>query len=366
MIGLSHSNLAFRSSQGFAALANNNGHDGNGGLAFYNNPEVVEDFVYRATLMVTQIGKAAGLRIVQTFPEEYDGIVAGTPANDLIALEVAWGQYFKSLGLGKADSPILPTSDQWSAVRDLIIDQCDCIDGAIDKVYAVRQLYQPFYGNNATLIYPRFQPGCEEGAKDLLASGQPPAVLTQLFKYMISNDPDWTLENKFTLNAVDHAMGLDLFDLSTQDDLTKLQESGNKLLTYHGLMDSVISSENPYRYYEHVSRSMGLPSADLDNFFRYFSISGLDHCGGGNGAWYMGSPVHGATFDLALNTTMSEKDGVLMSIVRWVEEVVVPERLAGGNIMNFLDGNLPTRNHCRYPLENTYKGSGNPKFSESW
>lgn len=45
---ISYETLAYASSLGFSAVGTNNGHNGTSGLPFYNNPEVVEDFAYRA------------------------------------------------------------------------------------------------------------------------------------------------------------------------------------------------------------------------------------------------------------------------------------------------------------------------------
>jgi feruloyl esterase len=50
------------------------------------------------------------------------------------------------------------------------------------------------------------------------------------------------------------------------------------LVTYHGQADYIISSDNSPRYYDHVSRTMGLPSSDLDEFYRFFRISGMGEC----------------------------------------------------------------------------------------
>lgn len=47
------------------------------------------------------------------------------------------------------------------------------------------------------------------------------------------------------------------------------------VVTYHGQADYIISSDNSPRYYEHVSRTMGLPSSGLDDFYRFFRISGM-------------------------------------------------------------------------------------------
>ena len=56
---------------------------------------------------------------------------------------------------------------------------------------------------------------------------------------------------------------------------------------YHGLTDAVITSDNSPRYYNHVSNTMQLRSSELDEFYRFFRVSGMNHCSGGVGAWGM-------------------------------------------------------------------------------
>jgi feruloyl esterase len=45
---ISYDDLAYALGLGFAAVGTNNGHDGQSGLPFYDNADVVEDFAYRA------------------------------------------------------------------------------------------------------------------------------------------------------------------------------------------------------------------------------------------------------------------------------------------------------------------------------
>lgn len=45
---IKYQDLAYASSLGFAAVGTNNGHNGTSGKPFLNNPDVVEDFAYRA------------------------------------------------------------------------------------------------------------------------------------------------------------------------------------------------------------------------------------------------------------------------------------------------------------------------------
>lgn len=45
---IGYGDMAYGTSLGFAAVGSNNGHDGDNGSSFYNNPDSLADFVYRA------------------------------------------------------------------------------------------------------------------------------------------------------------------------------------------------------------------------------------------------------------------------------------------------------------------------------
>ncbi len=46
--GIRYEDLAYASALGFATVGTNDGHNGTSGEPFLNNPDVVEDFAYRA------------------------------------------------------------------------------------------------------------------------------------------------------------------------------------------------------------------------------------------------------------------------------------------------------------------------------
>ncbi|EPS39511.1 hypothetical protein H072_6713 [Dactylellina haptotyla CBS 200.50] len=410
---VSYGDLAFTAYLGFAAIAHNNGHTGDTGIYFLNQPEVLKDFVYRAVQTATNVGKQAvthfykkslnksyylgcstggrqGLKAAQEFPEEFDGIVAGAPANDNTNLDSMAGYYYKALG--KPGDATFVTAEQWAAINEMVLGQCDGLDGVRDRVIedpmmcnprpeamfcapgqtwasnrcltsaqvgAVRKVYQAFYGKDGNMVYPRLNPGAEIMAAAYMLL-QPARYLIEWFKYAIFNNEQWSVDRDFNLDAVAYASKLDPYGISTWKDLSKLKATGHKLLVYHGLMDGIISSENSYRYYEHVSRSMGLPSDKLDEFYRFFPIPGHGHCLGGNGAWFIGAAVQFSTKGV---TEIPTEGGVLMSMVKWVEEGVAPERIVGRNITS--DGVFGVKEHCKWPKRNVYLG-GDASKKESW
>ncbi|KAF3933782.1 Tannase [Dactylellina cionopaga] len=365
---IAYPDISFTSSLGFAAVGHNNGHTGDIGLPFLDRPEVVKDFVYRALKIATHIGKKAithfyksplsrsyyigcstggrqGLKAAQDFPEEYDGIwklVHDTVVFQCDPIDGVYDGVIEDprLCIPRPEALLCSPGKSWESDRCLLAQQ----------VSALSKFYQPFYGKNGKLVYPRFNPGGEiTGAAFAFATGKPPVYL-DWYKYAIYNDANWTVDNDFNLDAVEHADKIDPYGISTWKDLTQLKKSGGKLLTYHGLMDGLISSENSYRYYEHVSRSMSLPSAQLDEFFRFFPISGLDHCVRGSGSWYIGAP---AQFETQNATGIEREGGVLMSIVRWVEDGKAPEKIVGWSVPEGWK-----KEYCKWPARNMWSQRG--------
>lgn len=407
---IKYDDLNYGSSMGFATIGGNNGHDGTSGAPFYKNPGVLEDYVYRSVHLSAVLGKKItkkfygkahtksyylgcstggrqGFKEAQDFPEDFDGIVAGAPAFDLNALMYWTGQFY--LDTGKAGTASFLSAAQWDLVYEDILRQCDGLDGLVDGIIedpdlcqyrpeelicstkqnsgcitgeqaaTVRAVFSPVYGPDGKLVYPRFQPGANSTAR--FFAGEPHDYPVDWFRYVIHEDPSW---NPATLNVKDWTAvsKRNTFNAATwKGDLSGVQKRGTKILHYHGLQDNAISSDNSARYYNHVSRTMGLPSDELDEFYRYFRISGMAHCRDGSGANFIGGNLQ----------TLAEYDpdeNVLAAVVRWVEEGIAPEFIMG---TQFDDGTssgevVLQRRHCKYPTRNVYSGKGDPNSADSW
>ncbi|EPS45579.1 hypothetical protein H072_448 [Dactylellina haptotyla CBS 200.50] len=411
--------LNYYTSLGFATAGHNNGHEGNTGLPFYNRPEVLKDYVFRALLTATHVGKKAathlyqqvvknsyyigcstggrqGLKAAQDFPEEFDGIIAGAPAHNWNNLMSAFAYYWKYVA--NQQNPLVMTADQWVAWRDEVIHQCDTIDGVADlviedprkcrprpearlcapgqtwnsnkcftsyQVTFLRKLYEPFYGNNGTWLYPGFAPG-DETITSFWIQAAPPQLPIDWYRYAVLSDPNWTIEKDFDLDTADYNNAVDAFNISTYKDLSKLKASGHKLIQYHGLADGSLTYEGSDLYYESNVRRLGLPSAQMDKFYRYFPISGLSHCATGKGAWFIGAAnqFFNSPASPAGITGFDPAGGVVMSMVKWVEEGIAPETILGRGVG--ADGKATsTKDHCKYPKKSTYVG-GDASKRTSW
>lgn len=418
---IQYGDLAYTVAQGFAAVATNNGHDGMSGLAFLDNDDVVEDFAYRAMHTGVVMGKAVaaafygqphtksyylgcstggrqGFKAAQDFPDDFDGLVVGAPALAFANL-TGWSGSFFANGGTPTESTFVPMA-MWPVIHQDILAQCDGLDGHVDGILedasmclynvsssllcssgdasssaaaascltdeqaeTVRKTYAPLHNDlDGSLVYPAMQPGSELVAQFLYYSGKSFSFTDDWVRYALYNDPTW---DPATLNTTDftNLAQANHFNIQTwEGDLSAVQDRGAKILHYHGQEDYIISSFNSPRYYEHVAQTMGMDHAQLDDFYRFFRISGMGHCDGGSGASFIGQSG-------GSNATADPEGNVLAAMVRWVEQGTAPETILGTAYVNETQesGEIAfQRRHCRYPRRNVYAGEGDPTQPDSW
>lgn len=335
-------------------------------------------------------GGREGFKSAQDFPDDFDGIIAGAPAISYLNLTSWSGSFVPKTG-PKNSSTFVPTA-LWPVVHEDIMKQCDTLDGYADgiledasicnytantllcgssgnssacltqeQVNTVNSIFSPLLASDGSLVYPRMQPGSEIVASNVVYTGTAFPYTEDWFRYAIYNDPTWDA-TKINTTDYEYAANLNPFDIMTwKGDLSAVQDRGSKILHWHGQMDGIISSENSPRYYEHVSETMGLTPAELDDFYRFFRVSGTGHCSGGDGASAIGQ-------DLASTESLDPKENILMALVDWVENGVGPETVIGTKWINNTQsaGVEYKRAHCKYPLRNQYQGQGDPNEISSW
>lgn len=406
--------------KGFAVAGDNGGHNSSSfdGRAFQNNRDAVLDWSYRSRHEAAIAGKEVvnsyysndysysyylgcstggrqGLKSAQEFPNDFDGIIAGSSAADFNNLEYATGQKILTTGTDESDPRFL-TFPQWELVHQANLDQCDeALDGVADGIIedptlcmptfdsitcensddencltqtqlnTVNTIFSPILSPDGNeLIFPRMQPGSEIDAWKLgQLSGSVQAIVQDWFRYAVLNNDTWdpldlTYDDLQTANSLDAANG---YVSSFNTDLFDLQASGSKLLMYHGMADPSISGLLAQRYYISVANTMGLGYEELDDFFRFFRISGQAHCsiGGvsGEGAWEIGQSGPGSTGE----------GNVIDSLVDWVENGNAPQTILGTKFNDDTEseGIQMVRPHCRFPFRTTYNG-GDATAASGW
>jgi pimeloyl-ACP methyl ester carboxylesterase len=131
--------------------------------------------------------------------------------------------------------------------------------------------------------------------------------------------------------------------LNTEDpDLSRLRDSGTKILSWHGIDDEMIPYQNSINYRRKVEDLMG-GAQEVDEYYRLFLAPGVKHCYGGVGPF--------------------PKDA-LDALTRWVEDNDPPETLAAEIIT--AEGDLVTRDLCAWPATARYVGIGDIKRASTW
>jgi hypothetical protein len=327
-------------------------------------------------------GGRQGYAIAQKYPELLDGILANAPAISFanLLMGVLWPvavmndhktflsncelEYTRAEAIAGCQFPedvkngILedPSDCYWdpeSLVGDKI--ECDKQEVTITKamIEVVREILD---GPGGGLFHNKF-PGLAWGAplstlanitidEDGRRSPNPFPVASSWFRTIVMQDPRFPVASisKDLLQAIWLSAQYDLGGLLNTDDpdLTRLRDSGTKLLTWHGLSDQVIPYQNTVNYRRKVEGIMGGAHA-VDQYYRLFLAPGVEHCGGGVG------PVPKDPLD---------------ALVRWVEHDEPPEYLDAAIVDD--GGDLVTKEICLWPAFSEYLGIGDPNRASSW
>jgi feruloyl esterase len=400
---ISYPQMADQLRRGYATASTNTGHQAAPGLDMakfaFEKPEQLVDFAYRAhhetatkakALTQTFYGKASarayfigcssggyeGLMAAQRFPADYDGIVAGMPANNwtrlmagdfdgVIAVLQEPSSHLTPAALSLLHRSALATCDTLDGVVDGVIDDpracrfdpaaLTCASGqaagsclTAAQVSAAKRVYgglkEPTTGAQ---LYPGLAPGSEPFWPHRDPANPFPIPLSH-YKWLVFGDPTWDWKTfQFTDPAdyqahVKAEARLAPILNATNPDLKGFQQRGGKLLQYHGWNDQLISAQNSIDYYESVlkfyaagGRRSEAARADVHGFYRLFMAPGMAHCGGGTGP---------NTFDMQA------------ALEAWVERGVAPEQIeATRSTSGIVDRSRPL---CAYPNVAVYKGKG--------
>lgn len=396
---------------GYAATATDAGHVGSPIDAAWavGHPEKVVDFGHRGIHEMTRAAKAmtqafyskaaqhsyfAGcsdggreaLIEAQRYPEDYDGILAGAPANywtrlltlagsDTQALTVDPASYIPPAKVPAIAAAVNAACDELDGVRDGILNdprQCrfdpatmQCKSGentdqclTAPQVVALNKLYAGVSDSQGHKLFPGYQPGAEEGQGGwgLWITG--PAPMKSLmaffavgyFSDFVYEKRDWdykTFSVDAALKAAEEktAKALNAIDA----DLKPFKARGGKLIVYHGWEDPAIPAVNTVNYYDSVILKMG--QRDADSFLRLYMIPGMQHCSGGPGA---------ESFGQAGNLNFDDPShSIDAALVQWVEKGTAPSSIISSKYAGEdREQTTMTRPLCPYPQSAKYKGSG--------
>lgn len=406
---ISYPGLAGALARNYATASTDTGHMGNDASWALGHPEKIVDYGHRAIHEMTVAAKAIikafygdgpkksyfascsnggrqALMEVQRYPNDYDGLIAGAPANYFthILTGFAWNMlqtqadpanYIPSSKLKAIEAAALASCDARDGVKDDVLDdptKC-AFDPAVllckgaesdaclteKQIASLKKIYAGPRNAKGQLLIPGFVPGGETGPGGWTGwitgtgpqSGLQFFFSTQAFKNMVYNNPAWDFktfdlekDSKLADEKLAHALN------AINPDLKAFKARGGKLILYHGWNDAALPPVNTINYYESVRTKMG--ARESDAFMRLFMAPGVQHCAGGPGPNNFGQMVTAAQSDALHDMTVA--------LERWVEEGVAPAQVIAVKRQSGDPKSPVTRSRplCPYPQVARYKGSG--------
>jgi feruloyl esterase len=420
--------------RGYAVSGTDDGHGTQGMIPdaswAIGHPEKLVDFGYRALhetatlskdIMDAYYGRPAehsyffgcsdggreALMEAERYPEDFDGIIAGAPANQ-------WTHHLTGFVWDEVALNATPESkitiEQLPAIEKAALAACDALDGVKDgliqdprqchfdptvllchgapgancltqpQIDALKKIYAgPRNPKTGEQIYPGYEPGteAEQGGWALWVLG--PALQSlfgnSLYSGAVYEDPHWdwhTIDFDRDLRVADEKTASILN--SYNPDLRTFRDHGGKLIQYHGWGDAAIAPRDSIAFYEKVKEFLrrypdprSQNPADIQAFYRLFMVPGLQHCTAGPGAVSFGND------DFAvLNLKPDDADhDILLALDRWVTQGVAPGTIiASGKIgadPKVKSEEVPiTRPLCAYPDVARYKGHGDTNAAENF
>jgi hypothetical protein len=437
--------------RGYASAITDDGNQsaGDGNFAL-GHPEKVIDFGYRALKETTDSAKAViaalanhgparsyfngcsdggreALMEAQRFPDDFDGIIVGAPAN-------AWTHLVTGMAANEqallADPASYLDSARLSVLSKAALARCGMHDGnapgdafindplrckfdpaAVQcksgqdpkscltpaQVRAAKSIYggphDPYTGKQ---IAPGFAPGNEDDPGNWpmwitgasreadLRDAYLPATLpipttrgalqqfyaNSFFGNFVYQNPRFdfrTVDVVTAARAAESSAGK-MLD-SVDPDLTPFMRHGGKIIHYHGWDDSALAPKNSIEYYEQVRATLGKATHERRTARSYRQLQESYRLfmvpGMGHCAGGPGANELGAYID---PPTVDADHDLLKALERWVEQDIAPDKIIA---THYQDGNPAKgvqfqRPLCPFPQTAHYDGRGDPTDAKSF
>ncbi|KAL9080116.1 MAG: hypothetical protein Q9157_001076 [Trypethelium eluteriae] len=365
-------------------------------------------------------GGRQGLKEVQMFPEDFDGVLAGAPAWWTTHLQT-WTVKVGLYNLPNNGANHIPAS-LFPVISAEVFRQCDAQDGLADGIISdpygcdfypetllcdqspppanatapysppydanssacltgpqidtLYHIYNDWVETNQTFVFPHLALGSEAQWSVLLdtsVTNSPNSLGTSWVANFLLSDPNWNYNN-FSYSTVQLADQINPGMANADDfDLTPFYKRGGKLLHYHGLSDGLIATGSSIYFYKQVLKTMIAKGMNLDDWYRFFLVPGMQHCANSvnDAPWYFA----GANQPFELGSSVysvpgfsDPKHDILLALMAWTEEDRAPDSIIATKFANdsVEAPVIRQRPLCPFPTQARYVGLGNEDDAESW
>jgi feruloyl esterase len=377
---ISYDEMADALRRGYATSATDDGHSGSGADFIVGHPEKFVDFAYRAEHEMTVEAKILikafygrdtrysywdgcsgggreGLLQAYRYPDEFDGVIAGDPAN---VRRNAWALWLASKTFKDTATYIPPA--KYPMIHRAVLDACDANDGLKDgliedpetchfdfkaltckgedglecltprQVQTAQTIISPATTASGKVLFPRLEPGTELRWGRVAGGPKPADLFLDQFRYVVYHDSNWDWRS-FDLERDSEKANAANKDVDELDPhLAAFAKHGGKLLIYHGWADQQVAPGSSVEFYK---SALAVSGDSANDWIRLFMVPGMAHCSGGEGP---------DTFD-----TISVME-------QWVEQGKVPDQIvATHQTAGKVDRSRPL---CPYPRVARYRGVG--------
>jgi len=377
---ISYDAMAKALRNGYATTSTDTGHTVGNGSFVEGHWEKLIDFLYRSEHEMTVQAKAIvaafygnaptrsywngcstggrqGLMEATRYPNDFDGIVAGDPANPR-SVHDAWDLQV-TVAIHNNPAAIIP-NEKFSTIHKAALEACDRLDGVKDglvenpkachfdpavltckgadnsscltpaQVEAAKRIMSSGKSDGVA-FYPGLLPTSELGWDALAGPGANPRGADN-FKYVIYKDAKWDWHNFDADKDLAAAKQADRIESVTTANLSAFTGHNGKLILYHGYSDPQVSPQGGIEYFEALQKQ----TKNATTSTRLFMVPGMGHCRGGEGA--------------------TDDFDAVAPLDHWVETGQAPQRILASHIT---DGKtVRTRPLCAYPQVAHYKGTG--------
>jgi len=333
-----------------------------------HKPDRWTDFGYRASREMTVAAKAlinayygrapkysyffgsstGGRQVLmhaQRYPDDYDGILCGSPASNSTHLH---GSFLWIHQLFNEKPGTYLTQQQAEALTDAVMKKNAGKDGghpddqflndprlasinpdeldflSPDQKSIMKKIYkgpvnpitnEPFFTSIAM---------GSEYAKDIGIVSLQDTLSEILYLFFPFR---WVLGAAFNALKFDFDKDFDRFNAilaplfnATNPDLSPFKAKGGKMIMYAGASDPLTPFQDAVLYYDRVIDHFGSVEK-VHDFFRFFLVPGLNHNNGGRGPCNIGQRIS--------DPSQPAESNVFISLIRWVEEGIAPEKIIG-------------------------------------